>query len=63
MIVQNAGGGGDSLSRTLAFAAVQVRHLTSFSHHLTTEGRDRSAIILLRLLTVLTVLSKYAFAR
>ena len=38
-------------------------HLARISHHLTAEARDKAAITSLRLLTVLTVLFKYASAR
>ena len=37
--------------------------LARISHHLTAEARDKAAITSLRLLTVLTVLFKYASAR
>ena len=37
--------------------------LARLSHHLTTEVRDKPATTSLRLLTVLTVLFKYASAR
>ncbi len=39
------------------------RLLARISHHLTAEARDKPAITSLRLLTVLTVLFKYASAR
>ena len=47
----------------MSLSVANSKPLTRISHHLTGEARDKPAITLLRLLTVLTVLFKYASAR